>query len=898
MDNGLDQRKNAQNSRTSRTIYGAFLLTGLFTVAVGAVALLNVRQQWESNQWVEHTQVVLDNLAKTRQSLVDAETGQRGFMITAQDAYLEPYTTALGDIRDGMAQLRQLTVDDPVQQGRMDTLEKLVQTRLERMAQTIRLRREMGLEAVIQTMGLGRSKSIMDQIRTLLNDMESTERQLLTERNNSQNRDLTATVSNVALGVALSVLTAALAVILLRRDNNRRYRAERALSTSNRQLRVANDQVEALAALGDALQSAGTVEQVARVTADRVGRMLGVDYLALSRKRGEVMHLESVWGTIPDVPRRVVERGIHRTEGGLVWRVVETNTAVYADAYPKEPGHLALDLPDHALAMEPVRDSSGQVQAIVTAGRPAGPWSQVERTMLARAATTLGLALERAEMTRALNEMRFQRVLDSSLLGVNFWDKDRTILEANDAFLEMVGFTRLELEDGLLDWRSITAPEDLELDERAWESLQATGSAPVFEKDYILRDGRRVSVLLGSAMLNEERIQGVSFVIDITEQKRAQRAQREIEERFRTLVEATSQIVWTTPASGRFESEQPAWAAFTAQTFDEYVGTGWIDAIHPDDREHTLEAWTRARRTGDVYHTEHRLCRSDQEYRDMEVRAVPITEPDGAIREWIGVHTDITERKRTERALRESETRARMLAESQKRFVSDASHELRAPLTAIQGNLELLRRYPNMDASDRREALVEAERESARLGRLVADLLALARGDSGAAVPTDEIELRPVFLEAWAEAQRLSNAHHFELGQLENPTIIGNRDRLKQLALILLENAIKYTPDGGTIHLELRPNLADPELTELRVTDTGPGIDPQDLSHVFERFYRADRSRTRGNDPGGTGLGLPIAKWITELHGGQIQLDSQIGRGTSAIAQLPRVRITARTPHA
>ncbi len=220
--------------------------------------------------------------------------------------------------------------------------------------------------------------------------------------------------------------------------------------------------------------------------------------------------------------------------------------------------------------------------------------------------------------------------------------------------------------------------------------------------------------------------------------------------------------------------------------------------------------------------------------------------------------------------------------QAQQRFVADASHELRAPLTAIQANLELVRRHPEMSDAERDEAIAEASREAARLARLVADLLALARADAGLPLRRWRVELDRVLLEAFAEARPLARGQRLEVGRLEPLQVTGDPDRLKQLVLILLDNAIKYTPDGGQVTLELRRNGTSAEIV---VRDTGIGIAPEDLPHVFDRFYRADPARRR--DPGGTGLGLPIARWVAEQHGGQITLTSRPGRGTTVYVRLP-----------
>ena len=151
---------------------------------------------------------------------------------------------------------------------------------------------------------------------------------------------------------------------------------------------------------------------------------------------------------------------------------------------------------------------------------------------------------------------------------------------------------------------------------------------------------------------------------DITETKRAEEALRQGEERFRSLIEATAAIVWNTPASGQFEAEQPGWTEFTGQTFDQLKGWGWLDAVHPDDRADTARAWSAAVATRSLYQVEHRLRRHDGEYRHMLVRAVPILDKGGRIREWVGVHTDIDAERRAEAAVREAEERARLLLES------------------------------------------------------------------------------------------------------------------------------------------------------------------------------------------------------------------------------------------
>lgn len=219
---------------------------------------------------------------------------------------------------------------------------------------------------------------------------------------------------------------------------------------------------------------------------------------------------------------------------------------------------------------------------------------------------------------------------------------------------------------------------------------------------------------------------------------------------------------------------------------------------------------------------------------------------------------------------------------TQQRFISDASHELRAPLTAIQGNLELLRRQKSMSREEQEEALNEAEREAGRLTRLVTDLLVLARADAGVPVKQQPVDLDSVVLESFRSARQLARGQELLLAGFEPVKVLGDEDRLKQLVLILLDNALKYTPQEGRVSLDLRHINKQAVIC---VEDTGVGIRAEDLTHVFERFYRADPARSK--DPGGTGLGLPIARWIVDQHKGRIELASEYGKGTTVKVFLP-----------
>lgn len=219
---------------------------------------------------------------------------------------------------------------------------------------------------------------------------------------------------------------------------------------------------------------------------------------------------------------------------------------------------------------------------------------------------------------------------------------------------------------------------------------------------------------------------------------------------------------------------------------------------------------------------------------------------------------------------------------AQQRFVSDASHELRAPITVIQANLDLLQRHPTMPPADHQQAIAEAYGEAGRLARLVADLLSLARADAGVALRRERVELDRVLMDVLGEARHLVQGQRLQVTSVEPVFVEGDPDRLRQLLLIPLDNAIRYTMPGGRITVSLE---RCEQMAEVRIDDTGIGIAEHELPHVFERFYRADPARTR--EPGGTGLGLGIARWIAGRHGGTVELSSRPGEGTTARIRLP-----------
>ncbi|MED0686497.1 sensor histidine kinase [Anoxybacillus ayderensis] len=229
----------------------------------------------------------------------------------------------------------------------------------------------------------------------------------------------------------------------------------------------------------------------------------------------------------------------------------------------------------------------------------------------------------------------------------------------------------------------------------------------------------------------------------------------------------------------------------------------------------------------------------------------------------------------------------------QRQFVADASHELRTPLSVIFSSVEALKMDMSLTSDAfSRKTIERLGDETKRMTKLINDLLTLARTDDTKL----QIEKKPFDLRACAQhtlqsLQELANKKNITLQfhASEQIEFVGDEDKCTQLLYILLDNAIKYTPEGGTVSLSFKQYVTKQrKVVEISVSDTGIGIAPEHLPHIFDRFYRADKARTR--QIGGHGLGLSIAKWIVEAHNGHIQVESDVGKGTTFTLTFPNER--------
>jgi PAS domain S-box-containing protein len=370
---------------------------------------------------------------------------------------------------------------------------------------------------------------------------------------------------------------------------------------------------------------------------------------------------------------------------------------------------------------------------------------------------------------------------------------------------------------------------------------------------------------------------------DITDRIEAESALRVREQRFRSLVMATSQVVWTNTPDGRVLEDSPSWRAFTGQTYDEWKESGWLDALHPDDRERTARLWAHCVATRAVFETEYRLRRADGSYRWTAVKGVPLLDEDGAVREWIGANTDIDDMVMAQAELARLLGAAREQDRRKDEFLAMLAHELRNPLAPISAAAEMLKLGHADDARVARASEVIG-RQVRHMSSLVDDLLDVSRVTRGLIqFERVRVEVGAIVASAVEQARPLLEARGHVLAiehEAEGAAVTGDPNRLVQVLVNLLNNAAKYTPHGGRIVLSVtRDGRQTPDMVRIAVRDNGIGIDAGLLPRVFDLFTQAERTPDRTQ--GGLGIGLALVRNIVVLHGGTVAAYSQgAGKGS------------------
>jgi PAS domain S-box-containing protein len=272
-------------------------------------------------------------------------------------------------------------------------------------------------------------------------------------------------------------------------------------------------------------------------------------------------------------------------------------------------------------------------------------------------ASQAAIALENARLYRDVEERerKIRRLVDSNIMGIFIWDFEGRFLEANDEFLRMVGYDREDLLAGSMRWTDLTPPDWRDTRNTRIEQGKSSGRFESFEKEYTRKDGSRVPVLIGGAIFEQGGNEGVAFVVDLTDRKRAEEKSRESELKLRQITETVPGLVWSNGPDGEPTHINQRMLDYSGMPFEEFMHRGWEAFVHPADYPKTAEAFWHAIRTGTSYQGVMRLRRADGEFRWHHARCEPLCDRQGRIIQWYGLCVDIEEAKKAEDRLRRSE---------------------------------------------------------------------------------------------------------------------------------------------------------------------------------------------------------------------------------------------------
>lgn len=493
-------------------------------------------------------------------------------------------------------------------------------------------------------------------------------------------------------------------------------------------------------------------------------------------------------------------------------------------------------------------------------------------------------ARERDELRRAERELRereskIRRLVDANIIGVLISDKEGRISEANDAFLQIIGYTREDLNDGRLRWTDLTPPEWRAISERAAAQLAMNGVCDLIEKEYTRSDGTRVPVLVAAAAIEGTKGDSVAFVLDLTERKRAEEAARRSERELRDAIETIPTIVWIARPDGSNEFANRRWVEYTGMSSSFTTDSGWYAAIHPEDLNRYVASWNASVSAAEPFEDEVRFRGSDGEYRWFMVRGVPLRDEHGTVLRWYGIMTDIEDRKRVRQL--ESDlahvNRISMLGE----LAASLSHELKQPITAAITNanaclLWLLREQPVVQEA------CEAARMMVKDGRRAVEIIDRLRSFYQKTPPGRELLdvneiIREMLVLLRGEAIRYSVAMRTELsGNL--PRVEADRVQLQQVFMNLILNgidAMKYSAGELTVTSE----LDESGKLLISVRDAGVGLPAGETDQIFSAFFTTK--------PQGSGMGLTISRSIVEAHGGRLWATGNSGPGATFHFTLP-----------
>lgn len=886
----------------------------LLLLLIGGLSYVSTTRLLNDAASVTHTHNVIEHIATLRIELAEAETAHRSYLLTGEEFHLQPYEMTRAQIRQLVGELRTLTADNVQQHARLTSLETLIDRRFVIFDATVTVRREQGLNAVAAVVGTNQGYQTTSTIRSTLGAMEEEERTLLAQRAALSAQAANNTLAIIGLSSLLAIGIVAIASLVTTQANRARTQALAALC-------IANDELET---------------QVQERTAELLATNQTLQAEVVERERVEQELRESeasfrlLFANNPH-PMVVFDRE--------TFIFLEVNDAARHKYGYTRTEFLQLSLMD----IRPPEDVPHALRHIQQeAGKPiyAGEWRHLTRdgrvidvSVLGHDLTFYGrparLAIahditerkrverERDQAEAALREREasFRLLFANNPLPMVVTDAETlAFLEVNTAAIEKYGYTRDEfLQMWLPDLRP---PEDKP--RLLSQVSQASGKQILaVEGQHLTKTGRIIDVeIVVHSIEFYGRSARLGVAHDITERKRveaelaAERANmeqtiikrthelRRERDHTRAILEALSEAVLVADQQGTIQYLNPAATRLMGLHPDQAIGQHWWPWQYANQQE-TLAQMQAAVCAGCTWQGELINLRNDGTSYDAAITIAPLFEPEQPEQPtgFVSVQRDISLVKAAERL--------------KDQFVSNVSHELRSPIsliTLLVGSLEML--YARLDDAKRLAIIRDIRQHTRVLSDLIGDVLEISRIDSGR-IATEQQAVNLALL-MHEEVERmlplaLKKTQQLTIQGSDELPVVGHEGQLRQVIRNLLNNAIKYTQDGGHITCRYRTielpgtglattdaklvpeqwpgmhNLPPGCWAALAIADTGIGIAPNDLMHIFERFYRA---QSQGDIPG-TGLGLSIAWELVKRHGGYLEVSSTPGGGSCFAIYIP-----------
>ena len=820
-------------------------LSILIVVLIALFCFLDWRAFQTASKEADETRQILHGARAVLSSLKDAETGQRGYLLTGDKKYLTPYKAALAALPRQLGEMWTAAVASGRQVQRVARLQALTLEKLEEVKRTVALRDQEGPESALALVLTDQGQITMNNLRKIGDELEKSEDQNFKDRSDQAlgyaNRSHVVTLAGCMVLLAwMFGLGRAVDTVIADREG-----LANSLAESRQELETT------LASIGDAV-----------ISTDSEGKIRFINPIAasLTEWTEDAAHgrrIEEVMPIVEERTRKPVESPVQEVlRHGAV-----ANRANHALLVTRGGTHIPIEE-----SGAPIRDRDGNVAGVVL----------VFRDISARRASQRELE-------------RWKQIFAQAAFGMFVLEpQDGTIRDLNRAFAEIHGYTVEELRGKAL--ADLVPAEYRDVLSASLKNLR-DGRNQVVECPHLRKDGTPFACLLDMATFpveNRRDSYSAGYCSDITERKQLEDALKESEERFRTLTGALPQLVWSSKPQGEIEYVNPLWRSYAGwPTQVELSGDPWAELLHPDDRDLYLQHWEHSLHSGDAFDVQVRLRRwNDDKFRWFLCRGVALRNRKGEIIRWLGACTDVQDQVQGATELQHANEALSRSNGDLEQFAYAASHDLQEPLRMVSIYSQLLKAEYGDRLDDNARSYIDfAVSGSRRMATLLRDLLTYSRvanaPSSAAAVADAEAAASEALLnlksavEASGAAVIVDPLPHVQVPQVH----------LVQLFQNLIGNSLKYRKDRYPVGEKLTVHVKatrEAKAWLFSVSDNGIGIDTRFLTQIFGVF-----KRLHGQAFEGTGIGLALCQKIVERAGGKIWAESEVGKGSVFFFSLP-----------